>query len=55
MNTSAKLVRFDDNSMWVDLSDGCPFVQLYNNALQQSRQEIAQFGHFNIILSSGLV
>ena len=22
MNTSAKSVRFDDNSMWVDLSDG---------------------------------
>ncbi len=22
MNTSAKTVRFDDNSMWVDLSDG---------------------------------
>jgi Protein of unknown function (DUF2442) len=22
MNTSAKAVRFDDNSMWVDLSDG---------------------------------
>ena len=23
MNTSARSVRFDDNSMWVDLSDGC--------------------------------
>ena len=22
MNTSARSVRFDDNSMWVDLSDG---------------------------------
>jgi hypothetical protein len=22
MNTSAKSVRFDDNNMWVDLSDG---------------------------------
>ena len=22
MNTSAKLVRFDDNNMWVELSDG---------------------------------
>ncbi len=22
MNTSARAVRFDDNSMWVDLSDG---------------------------------
>ena len=22
MNTSAKAVRFDENSMWVDLSDG---------------------------------
>ena len=22
MSTSAKSVRFDDNSMWVDLSDG---------------------------------
>ena len=22
MNTSAKCVRFDENSMWVDLSDG---------------------------------
>ena len=22
MNTSAKTVRFDDNSLWVDLSDG---------------------------------
>jgi Protein of unknown function (DUF2442) len=22
MNTSAKSVRFDDNSLWVDLSDG---------------------------------
>ncbi|MDP1902261.1 MAG: DUF2442 domain-containing protein [Rubrivivax sp.] len=22
MNTSAKSVRFDDNSMWVDLADG---------------------------------
>ena len=22
MNTSAKSVRFDDNSMWIDLSDG---------------------------------
>ncbi len=52
MDTSAKAVRFDDNSMWVDLSDGRTvgvpyawFPRLLNaTPAQREAVEIGRFG-----------
>ena len=52
MNTSAKSVRFDNNSMWVDLSDGrilavplAWFLRLLHAAPEQGLKfEISQSG-----------
>ena len=52
MSTSAKSVRFDDNSMWVDLSDGrvlaVPLAWfprlLHATPEQRERVEISQKG-----------
>ena len=52
MNTSARSVRFDDNSMWVDLSDGrilaVPLAWfprlMYASPEQRLKFEISQSG-----------
>src|SRR5271170_3242236 len=53
MNISATAVRFDDNSMWVELSDGrtlgAPFAWFprFLNATKSQREQV-EIGHFGL-------